>query len=174
MSILGEPYEIVEGVYITGTLIWYYKICKREVWLMARHLEPYHHDPLLELGRAIHETSYESLSKEIKLEGVKFDIYLKGKRTVCEIKTSSKFLEAATFQVKYYLYRLRDMGIKARGVVLVPREKKRYKISLDEDSIKELEEAFNDIRNIVSMEVPPPPKRIPFCRRCAYRDFCWV
>jgi CRISPR/Cas system-associated exonuclease Cas4 (RecB family) len=21
--------------------------------------------------------------------------------------------------------------------------------------------------------LPPAPTRIPFCRRCAYRDFCW-
>jgi hypothetical protein len=22
--------------------------------------------------------------------------------------------------------------------------------------------------------LPPPPARIPFCRRCAYRAFCWA
>ncbi|MBM3239523.1 Dna2/Cas4 domain-containing protein [Candidatus Poribacteria bacterium] len=27
------------NINITGTLIWYYYICKREVWLMSRSLE---------------------------------------------------------------------------------------------------------------------------------------
>lgn len=171
---LEEDYKISYDKYISGTLIWYYKICRRELWFMARELMPEQDNPLLDLGRAIHETSYESLPKEVKLEGVKFDIYIKGRKTVCEVKTSSKFLDAATLQVKYYLYRLKLLGVDASGMVLVPREKKRYRVTLSDDDISELKRIFRDIKELVYSEKPPPPIRIKFCRKCAYKDFCWV
>jgi len=42
----------------------------------------------------------------------------------------------------------------------------------DEDKEK-LEGAIKGIKEIVASETPPPAVRIPFCRKCAYRDFCW-
>ena len=35
---------------ITGTLIWYYYVCPREVWLIARELNPFQEDNFLEVG----------------------------------------------------------------------------------------------------------------------------
>jgi CRISPR-associated exonuclease Cas4 len=160
---------------ITGTLMWYYAICKREVWLMARELVSEQDSAILDFGRAVHEVSYEGLeSKEIGFEGVKFDLYFKGKKMVCEVKTSSKFLEATKLQVKYYLYRLKEKGIESTGIIAVPRERRRYKITLEEEDIDRLNKIFNDIRRIVSLEKPPPAKKTPFCRKCTYKDFCWV
>ncbi|MEM3986954.1 MAG: Dna2/Cas4 domain-containing protein, partial [Candidatus Methanomethylicia archaeon] len=43
---------------IGGTLIWYYYICHREVWLMSRHLEPSQSNPFIEIGRLISESTY--------------------------------------------------------------------------------------------------------------------
>ena len=170
-----KEYEISPEKYITGTLMWYYSICKREVWLIARELAPEQENPLLDFGKALHETSYSNFStKELGFEGVKFDIYIKGKKMICEVKTSSKYLDAARLQVKYYLYRLRELGVDTYGMVVVPRERKRYSIRLNEEDVKELNRIFQDIKDIVNRDVPPPPKKIPFCRRCAYRDFCWV
>ena len=34
---------------ITGTLIWYYFVCKREVWFMAHEITPFQDDPFLEI-----------------------------------------------------------------------------------------------------------------------------
>jgi len=170
-----EKYMLTWDKYISGTLIWFYNICKREVWLISREVIPDQENPYIDLGRAIHETTYESLStKEVGFEGVRFDIYLKGKKTVCEVKTSSKYIDAAAMQVKYYLYRLKELGIEATGEINIPRERKKIRVLLDDKGIEALQKVFREIREIVSLPKPPPPKRIPFCRRCAYRDFCWV
>ncbi|MEA1995746.1 MAG: Dna2/Cas4 domain-containing protein [Campylobacterota bacterium] len=34
-----------------------------------------------------------------------------------------------------------------------------------------LKTAIAEIREIISKEKPPLPKKIPFCRNCAYREF---
>ncbi|SHK18580.1 protein of unknown function DUF83 [Caminicella sporogenes DSM 14501] len=48
----------MEDVKVNGTLIWYYYICKREVWLMAHNLTPDQDNQYIDLGRFIHENSY--------------------------------------------------------------------------------------------------------------------
>ena len=40
-------------VNVTGTLIWYYFICKREVWLMSRQLTPDQENTDLALGQIL-------------------------------------------------------------------------------------------------------------------------
>ena len=50
---------------ITGTLILFYYICRREVWLMAHELHPNQENPFLEIGRLIHQESYSREKKEI-------------------------------------------------------------------------------------------------------------
>jgi len=166
------------GEMITGTMVWYYFVCKREVWLASRNLYPKQDLELLDFGRAVHETFYSRRreGKEIEMEGVKMDI-VEGsldEMMVFEVKTSSKFIEAARFQLLYYLYRLKIIGVKARGWLLVPREKKKIPVELDEEGERKLIEAIMDIKNIAASERPPPPRRIPFCKRCAYNEFCWV
>jgi CRISPR-associated exonuclease Cas4 len=158
---------------ITGTLIWYYYVCKREVWLMAREITPDQDFPSLEIGRAIHEIFYANFKKEISIEGAKIDLIEKEDRVICEVKTSSRYLEAAKFQLAYYLYRLKEMGIRCSGLITIPKEKKRIKVILDERIERKLIETFDEIKKIVSSEKPPPQVRIPYCRKCAYKDFCW-
>lgn len=169
-----SEYYITSDKVISGTLMWYYKICKREVWLMAREIHPDEDNQLLDLGRAVHEIHTRGGTKEIALDGVRFDMYFMNRRFVFEIKTSSRYLEAAKLQIKYYLYRLRGMGIDAVGYITIPRERRRFMVNLTEEDIRNLNKIFDEIRRIVMRDKPPKPVRIPFCRKCAYRDFCWV
>ena len=168
--------RLPNGEYITGTMVWYYLVCKREVWLSSRNLMPNQDAEPLDIGRAIHETYYKRFKKEIPVEGAKIDMVRKdnGMLIVQEIKTSSRYFKAAKFQLLYYLYRLKLKGVKAVGELLIPRERKRIRVVLDEDSKRKLEEALEDIRRIVQLEKPPQPKKTTFCRKCAYSEFCWV
>ncbi|RKY60692.1 MAG: CRISPR-associated protein Cas4, partial [Candidatus Latescibacterota bacterium] len=59
---------------ITGTLAWYYYIGPMEVWLMAHELNPEEENPLLELGRLIHEESYPKEKKGFDAPGMKVDL----------------------------------------------------------------------------------------------------
>ena len=48
-----------EEVRVGGTLIWYYCICPREVWLMSHQLTPDQELDALVVGRAVGETTYQ-------------------------------------------------------------------------------------------------------------------
>ncbi|MGC8593817.1 MAG: CRISPR-associated protein Cas4 [Nitrososphaeria archaeon] len=161
--------RLPDGRRITGTLVWYYFICQREVWLMGRELTPDEDDEILKIGRAIHSVYYRDMKDEVQLDGIKVD-RIRG-RVIYEIKTSSKYLEATKFQLLYYIYRFRDEGVDVEGEILIPKEGKRIKV--DKADISKLETVLQKISEIVRMEKPPLPQKIPFCRKCAYRNFCW-
>ena len=161
---------------ITGTLIWYYYICKREVWLMAHEINPFQDNAFLEIGRILGEESYSREKKEIEAGHIKIDMIRKrdGTIVVAEIKKSSRFEKAAKMQLLYYLYRLKKDGINVHGELLIPSEKKRFPIELTKEYEEKLEKDIKEIREILMMNIPPELVKIPFCRRCAYREFCWA
>lgn len=170
----STPYIISHDRAISGTLVWYYFICKREVWLIGHEITADQDFPSLEIGRAVHEIFYKEFKKEIELNGIKLDFFKKKDKAICEVKTSSKFIESAKFQILYYLYRLKEHGIDAYGEILIPREKKIIKVFLNDKDREKLLYALNDIKRIVELEKPPEPVKIHFCNRCAYNGFCWV
>ncbi len=160
---------------ITGTLIWYYYICQREVWLMAHQLQAHQDNQFLELGRFFHEQSYQKEKKSIRLENIELDLIKRkdGEYVVGEIKKSSRFEKSATMQLAFYLLRLREYGVEAKGELLFPKEKKRITVELTEDMTTELEKAKQEIQNICLKPKPPVEEWISFCKNCAYCEFCW-
>jgi len=166
-----DPFRLRDGTAITGTMLWYSALCEREVWLMSRGITPDPDGARLDAGRAIHELSYPRARKELEMEGMKVDVV--DGRMIGEVKLSSRYLGAARLQLLYYLYRLRLRGVEARGELLVPLERRREEVVLDGESEAELMRAMRRIREIAGMERPPPPRWTHFCRRCAYRYYCW-
>ncbi|MCF6464457.1 CRISPR-associated protein Cas4 [Clostridium sp. Cult2] len=161
---------------INGTLVWYYFICKREVWLMAHNIIPDQDDPNIDLGRFIHENSYSREKKELSLGNVKLDILNKreGRLLIGEVKKSSKYLESAKMQLSYYLLELKRHGLEGTGILMFPKERKRIEIKLDDELIEKLEEIERDILRICYEPFPQKPKKINFCNKCGYREFCWA
>jgi CRISPR-associated exonuclease Cas4 len=161
---------------VTGTLVWYYSICQRECWLMAHELNPYQENTLMELGRLVHEESYSREKKEFETAGLKIDILGKkdGRLLVGEIKKSDRFLESATMQLSFYLYRLKEMGIDAKGELLIPKSRKRIPVELSEQVRKKIIRTTSDIMNIIGQSFPPPAEKCRFCRNCAYREYCFA
>lgn len=172
-SDLEVGYKLPSGRPITGTLLWYYAICKREVWLMAHSITPDEEHESLEIGRAVHESFYTRMRKEVEAEGMKIDMIGGDGGVIYEVKTSSRFLEATRLQLGYYLLRLEEMGVAPRGVIAIPRERRKIPVSLDDELRGRVSAALREIADLCVKPLPPPPIRIPFCRRCAYRDFCW-
>lgn len=161
---------------VSGTYIWYYCICKREVWLLAHGIEADQQDENMQMGNAVHETAYRRDSKEIEFGHSKFDVITKenGKLLVGEIKKSSRFMESARMQLLFYLKELEEKGIHAEGALLFPEEKKRETVVLDDNSRKSLEAMVEDIKNIVNKEYPSLPFWNKYCKKCAYAEFCWA
>ena len=160
---------------ITGTLIWYYYICPREVWLMSRELIPDQEDPFIEIGKILSGETYKREKKEIRLEGMTIDV-LKSKEgniIIGEIKKSSKFEKAAKMQLAFYLMRFKEIGLNLKGELLFPKEKKKIEVILDENIEKEIKNAIYEIRKIINSEKPVPAKKNKFCKKCAYEEFCF-
>ena len=165
-----------DEVSVTGTLVWYYYICKREVWLMSRQIIPNPDDENILIGRFLQEFSYNRAKKEISVDNIKFDIVKRknGKIVVGEIKKSSRYLQSARMQLAYYLLRLKEMGIMAEGELLIPEERKKETVKLDSKTEEELYKTINEIEKIIVQDSPPGPEKNVFCKKCAYSDFCWI
>ena len=54
----------IDEFRITGTYVWYYCICKREVWLLSRGITPDQSDENMEIGRFLHEKAYAREKKK--------------------------------------------------------------------------------------------------------------
>src|SRR5690606_39102724 len=150
---------------VTGTLIWYYFICKREVWLMVHQITADQDDENLDLGRFISENRYQRIRKEFSIGNIVIDRIRKenGELMIGEVKKSSRFIESARYQLLYYLDTLRQMGIEAQGELLFPEERRKEEVKWTPEAKQKLDEAVADIRQIARLPVPPPPKKITFC-----------
>lgn len=175
MAIKRQADESAE-LGVNGTLMWYYHICIREVWLISHQVTPYEHDENLQLGRYISQHSYDREQKEVSVAGVKLDVLGRrddGTLIVGEIKKSSRYEDSARMQLLLYLETLEKMGLKAVGELRFPSERRRVRISLDDAARKKLDKAKRDILRIVYLEHAPKPKKLKWCTKCAYREFCW-
>jgi CRISPR-associated exonuclease Cas4 len=168
--------EQVHENRVSGTLVWYYHICRRQVWLIAHQLTPDAEDPNLFLGRLIDQTSYAREKKELVVGSSKMDVYrfADGHLLVGEVKKSSRSRKSARMQLAFYLKELAAHGVQAQGELRFPAERARETVVLDAPTVAEVEETEREILRIIYQEKPPPPEKCRYCRRCAYAEFCWA
>ncbi len=162
---------------ITGSLVLSFINCSREAWFMGHRIIPEQDNELISLGRLVHETSYTDVGeRDITVDNMKLDlIEKKGKKLfVGEIKKSHKSLEGARYQLMFYLWRLKTMGVDADGVLLVPAERKREYVQLTDANIEELVEICNKIDLLLKMPIPSIQKAQSFCKSCGFYPLCWV
>ncbi|ORX22328.1 CRISPR-associated protein Cas4 [Thermoanaerobacterium sp. PSU-2] len=159
---------------VTGSLVQSYNICKRQVWLMAHQIIPDQEHPYIEMGRLIDDISYDRDRKKINFENVVIDLVRNdnGNLLVGEIKKSSKAVESARLQLLFYLYKLKQSGIDAKGQLFFPDERKKIDVRLTSESEMEVVSAINEIRDIINMDKAPAFKKIPYCKNCGYKEFC--
>ncbi|HQL67290.1 MAG TPA: CRISPR-associated protein Cas4 [Caldisericia bacterium] len=162
-------------VNATGTLIASYYVCKRELWFMGHEITPDQDDPFLSIGRYIEENFYKRERKFYDLDNMKIDLVKKDKENIliCEVKKSSKYEKNIIMQLSFYLLKLKESGINAKGEILIPKERKKIPVFLTDEIERELKIAIKEIENIIKDENPPNKERIRFCTHCAYREFCW-
>ncbi|NIR52630.1 Dna2/Cas4 domain-containing protein, partial [candidate division KSB1 bacterium] len=59
------------------------------------------------------------------------------------------------------------------GILEFPKQRKRTPVSLSEADEKAIVQKLAEIRKIIEQPKPPKAVKIPFCRRCSYRELCW-
>lgn len=143
---------------------------------MMRKIAPDQEDENVDIGRFLHEYYSKRGKEEVDIGSGKIDRVKKvgGKLIVQEIKKSSRYKESSYFQLLFYLHQLKEMGIYATGELLFTEEKTREIVELTEGNEQKLLAAIEDIQTYAKLPVPPPLKKIKFCHKCAYREYCWA
>ena len=170
-----EPVNLSEKARVGGTLVWYWSICVRQVWLMARGIEPEPKDESLAFGRLVDQNSYARERHQVGFGDNKFDFVqgADGELIVCEVKKSSRAERSARLQLAHYLYDLQKAGIEARGVLMFSTEKKRVEVELTDALKAELDCVYAEIESLAQRNVPPPAEHCKYCGKCAYAEYCW-
>jgi CRISPR-associated exonuclease Cas4 len=169
---------------INATLINYYHICHRELWLHANGIRMEHNSDTVLEGKLIGETSYgerANKNREIALDlpdgrgAVKIDFYDAATRTVYETKKSDKAEAAHVAQVKFYLWALEQCGMDgATGVIEYPRLRTREMVTLSAEDRTLIETWIIDIQRIIAQDMSPSVLNKPVCKSCSYFDYCYV
>ena len=163
---------------ITGTHFAYFQVCHRKLWLFSHGINMEQNSELVQEGKLIHETAYPQRPQryeEIEIDGIKIDFYDTVKKRIHEIKKSASLEPAHEWQLKYYLYVLKQHGIeKASGLLEYPRSRQTKEIwlsSVDEEVIQSM---LEQIDTLIQSDDCPEKLKMKICRSCAYHDFCWI
>lgn len=160
---------------ITGVMVYYYFVCKRKLWLFSNGLDMEHTSELVGIGKLIDETSYSRERKNILIDEMISIDFLKDWKIIHEVKKSRKLDEAAKWQLKYYIWVLRNKGVEIeKGILDYPLLRKREEIYLTAQEENELMEVLKDIKSILNMDMPLSTINKPYCKKCAYYEFCYV
>ena len=178
---------------ITGTHINYYFICKRKLWLFSRGLQMEQTSDTVLLGKLIDESSYERKDKAIDIDGTIVIDWLDEKTGIIhEVKKSDSMEDAHRWQVLYYLWYLKQKGVKiaddklhlpagkagmadgVRGEIDYPKLKQQVEVVLTPEKEAELLEIVQRAEQVMSQEHPPERINKKFCKTCSYFELCWV
>lgn len=162
---------------IKGTLINYYFVCHRELWLFANGINMEQESDLVYEGKLIHEESYPERSskyEEVAIDGIKVDYYDAKNHVIHEIKKSNKVDRAHEWQLKYYMYVFEQHGVKdVRGILEYPTMRKTQEVMLTDVDREEIRSMIGEIETIIGQDECPPRVKKGLCRNCSYFDFCF-
>ena len=92
-----------------------------------------------------------------------------------KLKKSKSIEEAGIWQVKYYLYYLKQRGVKnIKGKIDYPLLKKNIIVELTNEDVEKLEGIISEICKIRNQDVPPEFLETKICKKCAYHDLCFI
>lgn len=168
--------ELYQKLKYTGTMVNYYFVCKRKLWLFAHNINFEQDSDIVTLGKLIAQSSYEREDREIDIDQrIVIDWIDFENKVIHEVKKSDAIEEAHVWQVKYYIYYLESKGaVGFRGEINYPKLHRRQTVVLSDDDREALKRVLEDIEKVVSSERPPEREKTPICRSCSYLHFCWI
>ena len=144
---------------VTGVMMQYYVVCKRELWFQSRNLEIDRGNAAIVRGTHVDETAYNEKRRHVSINGtIAIDVLDDGR--VMEVKPSSALVEPAKLQLLYYLWYLKHVvGVEKSGVLAHPTERKREDVELDAEATNRVENAIRGIYDIVKNDSPHRRKK---------------
>ncbi len=160
---------------ITGVMIYYYFVCERKLWFFSNDVSMESNSEVVGIGKLIDETSYNREKKNILIDETINVDFLKDWKIIHEVKKSKKLDMAAKWQLKYYIWVLRNKGVGIeKGILDYPLLKKREEVLLDQEEEKELISVLGDLERIISSKLPPETINKGICKKCAYFELCYI
>lgn len=162
---------------INGSMINYYFICQRKLWLFTHNIQLEDESDNVQLGRLLHEDTYKRDNEQlidnliaVDFIRVKNDLY-----EIHEIKKTDKMEQAHIYQLLYYMYYLKtNKDFKNMiGILNYPTLRKTKEIQLTNENQKELKKILEDIDKIINNKIPEV-KKTKTCYKCAYYEFCFI
>lgn len=134
-----------------------------------------HLDENVQLGKLLDESSYNREKGQVMIdETVNID-FIKDWKVLHEVKKSKAIEEAGIWQLKYYMYFLKQKGIIIeKGVVDYPKLRQRKTIFLTTEDERKIEKILVDIEITTSSLKPPTIIDKPLCKKCAYYEYCYI
>lgn len=161
---------------VNGTLINYYFHCKRQCYLHGNKMNLEDNSEIVKIGKAIHEEKLRGSDSEIAIDNIKLDKLTKDYLT--EVKKSDADIDAATWQILYYLKVLKGKGISRKGKLEFVEKKKSKKKTLIIELTSEKEAELNDhiveIRKLMASNEIPERLNKASCKKCAYYEYCYI
>jgi CRISPR-associated exonuclease Cas4 len=161
-------------VRITGLMVQYYHVCKRELWFMSRGIDIDRETTNIQRGTHVDESSYQDARNSFMIGNrIQLDVLDSG--DVMEVKVSSALEKPARMQLLFYLWFLREIhGVEKDGILAYPTERKRESVTLDNSAKEQVELTIAGILNVVNRDQPPELEKKPYCDSCLYQDLCWM
>jgi len=156
-------------------MFYYYFVCKRKLWFFTNQIAMEQDSEDVLLGKLLDEHSFSRENKQILIDDtVKVDM-IKNWKVLHEIKKSKSIEEASIWQVKYYIYFLKQRGIPIeKGILDYPLLKQRKEVDLSEEDVMHIESIIKEIEDILIMDKPPQIINKKICMSCAYFEYCYI
>lgn len=131
---------------------------------------------LVKIGKAIHEEKAKGKNSEIEIDNIKIDRL--SKEYVTEVKKSDADIEAAKWQLLYYLKVLKSKGMIRKGKLEIVEKNKTEKsviiVELNEKEENELEYYIQEIEKMIHSDSIPERLEKSTCKKCAYYEYCYI
>lgn len=160
--------EDVGGVHIK-----YLYHCRRQLWLYLRGIRPEHLNATVQLGEAVHDTSY-TRNTPVDLGAARLD-FIDGAHWVHEVKSSPQPSPADQAQGRHYCHRLRRIGIHAQGAVLhYPKTRRTQHFPYTPQAEAQAEMDIAEVLDVATAPASPDRLARSACRGCSFTDYCWT
>jgi len=166
--------ESAPDTRITGLMVQYYHVCKRELWFMSRGIDIDRETTNIQRGTHVDENSYQNSRSSFMVNNrIQLDVLDSG--DIMEVKVSSTLEEPARMQLLFYLWYLQEIhDVSKDGVLAYPTERKRESVTLNDSTTEKVESAVAGILELVDRDQPPALEKKPYCDSCLYQDICWM
>ncbi len=160
---------------VTGLMIYYYFICQRKLWYFANEINMEQNSELVSIGKTIDETSYKREKKSILIDNTINIDFIKDGAVLHEVKKTKAIEEAGIWQLKYYMYYLKQKGVETlEAKIDYPLLRQTKEIVLEKEDVEIIENVIKNIQEIVTKEKPPEVIKEKICKKCSYYDLCYV